>query len=150
MSALIAGLVLAASLNMAGSATRGQVLNNDQLRARLIASGLSAEILELTFEDPNETPVFGPESGETTSPANRRLFDDVDDYHNWSSSPQKKSGTAIPDGAGLTTTVQVKLADPNQLAAGVNGSPSSEVKQITVSVLRGTTIVSQLVSVVTK
>ncbi len=150
MSALIAGLVLAASLNLAGFATRGQISNNDQLRARLIASGLMAEILELPFADPNQTPVSGPESGETTAPATRLNFDDVDDYLNWSSAPQTKSGAAIPNSAELTTTVQVALANPDQLGDGGGGSPSADVKQITVSVLRGTMIVSKLVGVVTK
>lgn len=150
MAALIAGLILTASLNLAGFATRSQVLNNDQLRARLILSSLLAEIIELPFEDPNQTPVFGPESGETSSPADRSLFDDVDDYHNWTSVPQKKSGTLIADSDGLTTTVQVTLADPNQLADGASGTSSPEVKRITVNIQRGSTLVSQLVGVVTK
>ena len=150
MSALIAGLILTASLNLAGSATRGQIQNNDQMRARLIISGLMAEILELPFEDPNQTPVFGPETGETSSPARRTLFDDVDDYHNWNSTPQTKSGTAIADDYGIRTQVQVKLVDPSQLAAGVTGTPSTEVKQITVNALRGSMVVSSLSSIVTK
>jgi hypothetical protein len=150
MSALIAGVILTAALNLTGSASRGQVQNNDQLRARLIANNLMAEVLELPFEDPSQTPVFGPESGETMSPARRTQFDDVDDYHNWSSAPQTKSGSAIQDSQGLITTVQVKLADPGQLGAGATGSASAEVKQITVAVKRGTYVVSESVSVVTK
>ena len=150
MSALIAGLILTASLNLAGSATRGQIQNNDQMRARLIISGLMAEILELPFEDPNQTSVFGPETGETSSPARRTLFDDVDDYHNWNSTPQTKSGATIADDYGIRTQVQVKLVDPSQLAAGVTGTPSTEVKQITVNALRGSMVVSSLSSIVTK
>jgi len=150
MSALIAGLLLVGSLNLAGSATRGQIQNNDLLRARLIGSGLMAEILELPFEDPNQTPVFGTESGETTSPARRTSFDDVDDYHNWSSAPQSKTGTLLSDTTGMTTTVQVTLADPSQLATGASGSPSAEVKQIIVRVLRGSTTAASLIGVVTK
>jgi hypothetical protein len=150
MSALIAGVIITGALNLAGSASRGQIQNNDQLRARLIANSLMSEILELPFEDPNQTPVFGTETGETTVPVRRTLFDDVDDYHNWSSAPQTKTGVAIQDGQGLITTVQVKLADPGQLGAGATGSASAEVKQITVAVKRGTYIVNESVSVVTK
>jgi hypothetical protein len=150
MSALIAGIVLASALNMAGAAARSQVSNNDQLRARLIASGLLAEVLELPFEDPSGIVVFGPEAGETTSPATRSLFDDVDDYHNWSSSAKTKSGQTIPNTSGLTTSVQVALADPNQLGTGGGGSPSSEVKRVIVSVSRGGLVVCLLTAVVTK
>ena len=146
----VAGLVLAGSLNIAGSAMKGQVLNNDQLRSRLIASSLQAEILELPFEDPNTTPTMGPESGETTSPASRKNFDDVDDYNGWSSSPQTKVGTSISDANGLTTTVSVALVDPSQLGDGGGGTPSSDVKRIVVTVLRGSVVLTRLVSVVTR
>lgn len=150
MAALIVGLLLISAMNLAGSAVRGQLSNSDKLKSRGVASGLLAEILELPFQDPNSNPVFGPESGETTTPATRNLFDDVDDYNNWSSSPQTKSGTAIPDTFGLTTTVQVVLADPDRLESDGSGSPSSDVKQVTVRVLRGSTPVAVLTAVVTK
>lgn len=150
MSALIVGLLLISAMNLAGSAIRGQMSNNDQLRSRGLASGLLAEILELPFQEPTTSPAFGPEAGETTTPATRNLFDDVDDYNNWSSSPQTKSGTAIPDTLGLTTTVQVVLVDPDRLETGGGGNPSSEVKQVIVRVLRGTSPVSVLTAVVTK
>jgi hypothetical protein len=50
----------------------------------------------------------------------------------------------------MVTTVQVSLADPNQLGQGASGSTSAEVKRITVKVQRGATVISQFVSVVTK
>lgn len=150
VSALLAGLLLAGSLNIAGSAMKGQTLNNDQLRARLIASSLQAEILELPFEDPNSTPSMGPESGETTSPATRKNFDDVDDYHGWSSAPQTKQGTAISGAETLTATVTVALCDPNNLGDSGSGTPSNDVKKITVTVLRGSTVITRLVAVDTR
>ena len=150
MSAFIVGLLLISSMNLAGSAIRGQLSNNDTLKSRAIASGLLAEIVELPFQDPNTSPVFGPESGETTTPATRNLFDDVDDYNNWSSVPKSKSGTGIPDTIGLTTTVKVTYVDPDQLGASGGGSPSNDVKQIIVRVLRENSTVSVLTAVVTK
>jgi hypothetical protein len=150
VSALLAGLVLTGALNLAGYATRGQLKNSDALRHRHLASGLMAEVLELPFEDPNQTPVFGPESGETSSPPRRSSFDDVDDYHNWSSPPQTKTGTAIENTAGLTTTVAVTLADPAALGAGASGTNSPEVKRVTVRLLRGSTTLFELIAVVTK
>lgn len=148
LSAAIVGMLMVVALNAAGGATRSQLANGDSSRAVLIASGLMSEILELPFEDPNATPVFGPESGETST--NRALFDDVDDYHNWSSAPQKKDGTALANASGLTTNVQVALADPNNLGDGAWSPTSPNVKRITVNVLRNDKVIGTLSAVVTK
>lgn len=150
LSAAIAGIVLSAALGLSGHATRSQVASKDLLQARLVASGLMAEILELPFKDPQGGTTFGPESGETSSPARRTLFDDVDDYHGWSSSAQTKTGTAILDASGLTTTVRVTTADPDQLADGVTGTASSNVKRIVVTVNRGSATLASFTAVVTE
>ena len=49
-----------------------------------------------SYSDPDGSPVFGHESGESTSV--RSAFDDVDDYDGWNASPpQYRDGTVIPD-----------------------------------------------------
>lgn len=150
MSALIAGIVLAAALNLSGYAARSNIANSDLLKSRTVASAMMAEILELPFKDPSGGSTIGPESGEITSPATRLLFDDVDDYHAWSSSPRTKSGAFIPDVSDLTVRVHVATANPDQLGGNGSGTASSKVKRITVTVTRGTATVSTLTGVVTE
>jgi hypothetical protein len=74
--------------------------------------------------------VFGLESGESTG--NRSLFDDVDDYVGWTSSPPvNRSGIAIPGMTGWTHTVSVAWADPVTL--GNTNSINTGLKKITVT-----------------
>jgi len=150
MSTLIVGLMVVTALNTAGAAMRSQVGNGDRGRGMVFGSALMAEILEQAFEDPNQTPVFGVESGEATSPVTRVNFDDVDDYHGWSSVPQDKAGNVSVSGTGLTTVVTVALADPNALGSATPPSPSSVVKKVNVTVQQGASVVCTLTAVVTK
>jgi len=90
-----------------------------------------AEILPQDYLDPNDTPVFGTESGESTS--TRADFDDVDDYDSWSSSPPvQKDGTLIAGLSGWQRSVTVDWVDPADITQ-VKASESN-AKRITVTV----------------
>ena len=107
---------------------------------------LMCEILQQSYEDPDETPAFGGEPSDTGS--GRSGFDDVDDYHAWNSSPpQLRNGTAFAGDDGWTRSVTLEFADPsdlNQPSAGDSG-----VKRITVTVSRNYVVVATLVAVST-
>ena len=78
------------------------------------------EIRSKDFEDPNQTPVFGPESGES-GPAD---YDDVDDYDGFLDNPS----------VNFSRSVSISFAE---LAAGtwqVAGSPPTNYKGITITV----------------
>ena len=147
MSVLIVGILMVVALNTAGAAARSQIDNRDRVRAMLIANGLLAEILEQPFEDLGGSPKFGLENGEGSG--DRKDFDDVDDYYNWSSPPETKLGTALPNSSGLTTTAQVALANPTNLQNGAGGGVA-QLKWVTVNVLRGAKVIASVNAVVSK
>lgn len=130
---IISGMFIAA-LRAAAVAQAGQYRIRLQCQARLLAEDLAAEIDELPFQDPGISSglsSIGPGSSETG--ATRELFDDADDYHDWSSSPpQQKDGTVIASAAPLTRSVQVEwveLSNPLQTTSLKTG-----LKRFTVTV----------------
>lgn len=142
MSTLIIGILLVTAMNTAGYATRSQVRNKDLARAKLIANAMLAEILELVYEEPKDTPVFGPETGEV-----RSSYDDVDDYDTLSDSPPvNKQANAFAGGDGLTLAVTVDWADPDDFATV--SLTEKGVKRITVTVWDGKTELTSMTTVV--
>ncbi len=109
ISILIVGTLLVAALNTLGASKASQRNLGLRGQAELLGRQLLAEIMSGTYEDPDETPVFGVETGEIA--AGRTAYDDVDDYHGWSSSPaQRKDGTKVADEDwGRNVTVEYVL-----------------------------------------
>jgi hypothetical protein len=96
-----------------------------------LAQQLLTEILQCYYIDPGFSPTFGPESGESVG--NRSMFNDVDDYNNWSESPpQLKNGTKLTDYTGWTRTVAVVWADPTTPTK--TSATDQGLKRVTVTV----------------
>ena len=130
MSILIVGGMLVMVINTLGSSVRGRKIRQTQSRAPALASQLMAEILQASYADLTETPVFGREASETGS--NRGSFDDVDDYHNWSGTPQNKDGTILTGMDGWTRSVTVQYVLPTDLSSV--SATDQGIKLITVTV----------------
>ena len=115
VSTLLIGLVLSAALASVGAAARTTTAAAEGNDALGLAKQLLEEVLVLPYEEPSQTPGFGPESGESGSPGVRSGFDDLDDYNDWTDSPPKdRSGVAIAGYAGWTRVVDVKkIIDSN-------------------------------------
>lgn len=144
--ALVGGLLVVA-LNTVGDTTLGRQKMGDRGRGQLLARDLMTEILRQVYEDPDDSPTFGPETSESTG--SRAGFDDVDDYSGWSASPpQKKDGTQIPDRTEWQRSVAVEYVDANGLTTVVGSDEG--VKRITVTVTRNDVVVSSLVGVRTR
>jgi len=144
MSTLIAGILLVTSMNMTGYTTRSQLANKDRARAQLVAKAMLAEIMELPYEDPNDPPIFGAETGEV-----RSSFDDVDDYNNLSDAPPvDKQGNAVAGGIGLTQAVTVSLADPENLVT--TSGTDQGVKRLTVTVSGNGITLTNMATVIVK
>ena len=108
VSTLLVGLLLTASLLSVGSAARTTTAATETCDAMYLAQQLLEEISILPYEDPNQTPVFGMESGENSSPAARTQADDIDDFAGWSESPPKdRNGNNLPNYSGWSRTVNV-------------------------------------------
>jgi len=110
---VLVGLLLVAALHVLGGTTQSTCLTARSGTGLLLAEQLMAEVLAADYADPDQTPVFGPEPGESV--AGRDGFDDVDDYHKWSGAPTRQSGAALPGFDGWTRTVTVEYADPDDL-----------------------------------
>ena len=108
VSILLVSMVLIVSLSASANLLRNDQQQQTNTRLDDLSSILMDEITSRNFRDP-DTPVFGIESGETTS--NRQTFDDVDDYHAYVQSPPTyRDGSAIPEYSGWSISVAVSPA----------------------------------------
>ena len=132
VSIVIVGVMMVAALSTMGSAARAGRIHQARCIGSNLARDLMAEILQASYCDPNQPPVFGPESSEGT--ASRAGWDDVDDYRDWSASPpQTRGGTTLSWAAGWTrkSTVElVRLSDPTRTTSSDEG-----LKRVTVTVI---------------
>src|SRR3954470_5415794 len=110
-STMIVGLMVVAALNALAAATKSSNSIGNRAVAAGLADELMSEIMMQSYSDPNGSPVFGHESGESTSV--RSAFDDVDDYDGWNASPpQYRDGTVIPDRTNWRQRVTVTYVSP--------------------------------------
>ena len=127
----VVAVMLVAALRTVGSSARARQIQASCRRGPALARELISEILPAHYADPNETPVFGIE--ETEDASVRSTFDDVDDYHGWSSCPPcSRDGAVIPNFVGWRRTVAVQCVDPDD----VTGTAVSDMglKRIIVTV----------------
>ncbi len=141
ISTLLVGLVVISALKSVGAVIRGRMHTGDAGKAQHLAGQLMAEILQKDYRDPNETPIFGRESSETNSP--RASWDDVDDYHLWSSSPpEDASGMAIPESTDWERSAIVEWVNPENPAMAI--ATGQGVKRITVTVKRNGVVLAPI------
>ncbi len=127
VSTLLVGLLLTASLVSVGGAARTTFAATQTSDMMYLAQQLLEEISILAFEDPNQTPVFGMEPGESTVPASRTQVDDIDDLANWSETPPKdRTGINLPSYIGWTRSVKV-----------IQGSAQDRTIEVTVTAPSG-------------
>lgn len=137
ISSAIVGLLLVAVLNSVGASAMSQQRTAEARRGQLLASALMSEILQQAFTEPTDAPMFGREAGESL----RSQLDDVDDYNGYSTSPPvDRGGAAIAGADGWTQSVTVAWAKAG--AFDQTGNSSDNVKRITVTLRKGSTIVT--------
>ncbi len=104
LSTLVVSIMMVSVLQTLGSAAVADRVLAVQRIGPALTSQLMAEISAAGYEDPGGSPVFGRENGERRG--SRKKYDDVDDYHGWSSSPvEDKDGSAISGLSGWTRAV---------------------------------------------
>ena len=144
ISTIIVAVMFVAALSTVGASRRVQQQTTVAVAGRQLAESLLSEILRYSYADPNGSPVFGLETGE--SAATRADFDDVDDYDGWSSSPPvAKDGTALANASGWTRTVAVVWIDPHHPA--IAKSSETQSKRITVTASYNNATQTKLVAV---
>jgi prepilin-type N-terminal cleavage/methylation domain-containing protein len=130
-STMIVGMMAVAALDALAAATKSSNSIGNRAVAAGMADELMAEIMMQSYSDPDGSPVFGHESGESTNV--RSAFDDVDDYDGWvASPPQYRDGSIIPDRANWRQRVTVNYVSPTNLSQ--TGSTDLGVKRIRVQI----------------
>ncbi len=143
LSVALVGIVLVAALNTVAGAKAAQAQLNERTAGAVLCESLMGEILSQAYEDAGEAKAsFGKRAGEVGD-GSRKLFDDVDDYHGWESTPpEDKGGSKIDWATGLTREVSVVCVRPADFA---DTSPNGEcLKRVVVRVKRGARVVYQL------
>lgn len=131
VSTLLVGLLMTAAITSVGTATSSHRKTSEVSSARMLGHELMSEILDQQYED-DTTPSFGLEADELSGTA-RQLFDDVDDYHGWTSSPPvNASGTQMTNSSRYGRSVTVDFVDPNDVESVVGSEMG--VKRISVTV----------------
>lgn len=148
VSTILVGLILVAALQAAGAAVRAFSKTANSQKAVLLAEELLAEIIQQDYIEPTDSPLFGSEGLEASaSTGPRTLWDDVDDYNSWDSSPpQEKSGAILPNLTGWRRWVEVTHIDPNNLSTPIADSDDRGVKRVTVNVSCNGATLASLVS----
>jgi PKD repeat protein len=142
IAVLLTGLLMVAALRSAAASKRRESGTSDQVRSQQLATDLMNEILRQAYQEPDDSPVFGPEAGETNG--NRTLFDDVDDYIGWTSMPPaNRNGVVLPGFTSWTRSANVIWADPSTL--GTTTKSDTGLKKITVTVSRAGVIATTIV-----
>ena len=147
-SMVLVGIALVGALNTVGAVRLGQVKVSDRRQGHLLAQALMSEILQQDYADPDAgIDSFGLETGEAGA-GGRGLFDDVDDYHGWTSKPpEPKVG---PPFAGLDDwkrIVNVFCVSPSDIQQEVGSNQG--VKRINVKAKHNGILVAKLVALKT-
>ena len=131
---VVVGVMLAAATQAIGAAAKARLLQQEQARGESLARQLLGEIRQARYRDPNTSSNRnGAETGETS----RSQYNDVDDFDGYADQPPKaRDGTPVPGFTGWKRKVQVRWADPANLANNVANSAGNDtgLKKITVTV----------------
>lgn len=142
ISALIIGFVMLGALRCVGAVVRGRTVTSSDARGEQLAQQLMTEIINEDYIDPGSSPTFGREGGESAT--SRSNYDDVDDYHGWSSSPpEDRYNNDLPNLTGWRREVSVVWVDPALPSVAL--TQDKGLKRVTVTVSRNGAVVATLV-----
>lgn len=145
ISIVLVGVMLVAALNAAGASKLALTKLSDRGRGMLLAQEIMTEILATEYEDSESAEGNFGKSGAEIAPGNRSLYDDVDDFHNWTTTPpEDKDGTTKPDHAYWSRSVLVARATASDVR--LTSGTDTRIKRITVTVSKNGVTVATLVA----
>lgn len=161
VSTVLVAVMLTAAIHTLGVARGGQQSVYDYRMGHQLAEQLMNEIISLPYADETVLDTLrqqvlvenrsvdmelGPEADEIST--NRSLYDDIDDYDGWSSSPPTlRDGTSIDQASMYTRSVVIEQLSRSD--TGVLAPIETGVRRVTVTVLRDGAKIAQLVRIVT-
>ena len=145
VSITIISILIVAAMQLFANLARSKSAVLSQDGAGYLAIEMIREIMQKSYQDPNNADEFGIGSEEVTT--GRLLMDDIDDYHNWTRSPpQDRSGNPLSQYAHLTRSVQVRYVQADDFTQ--TADPDEGFKEITITIKNGVTPVGQQVYVI--
>ena len=145
VSVIIVSVLLVAALRLFGDLGRARLNTLDRDAGATLALEMIQEIKQQYYNDPDGSPVFGPEADEVAT--TRNAFDDVDDYHNWTATPpQARDGTQVDNHQNMTRSVEVRRVAANDFAQSAVADQS--FKEVVITVKSGDQEISQQVYVI--
>jgi len=115
LAAVIMSILLVSTMRLFGNLARSTHAGTEQDAAVHLALEMIQEIKNQNYQDPVISDNFGPEADEDTS--TRMDFDDIDDYHNWESTPpMNRLGQYDNYYDHLTRKVKVKFVKSDDFA----------------------------------
>lgn len=157
LAIFIIGVALVTLLSMFSLGLKGDVFAREMTVASTLSQELMEEIKSRAFEEPDDTPVFGPETAGATqieptvaTAIDRTLYDDVDDYDDWSRNPpEDMAGNPLTDFSLYTRSVEVKNV-ANQDYTSEQGDGTTDSKKVTVTISKGGKDLVNLTTVVVR
>lgn len=145
VSIVLVGIAVVAALNSVGAAKFNESKTVGEQQGCLAADELLNEIMQKDYADATAgVSSFGLEAGESS--ANRRHFDDVDDFDGLVESPPKEpDGTDIDSLKGWRQIVDVSWVALNDLTTPVMSNQG--YKRIVVTLYRGGVLASEAVGI---
>ncbi|MHC5108633.1 MAG: type IV pilus modification PilV family protein [Planctomycetota bacterium] len=131
MSMVIVSGMLVAALNTYGAQKLADHKGQTQVTGTLLAEQMVAEILKMQYEEPEDTPTWGKETGELDGTS--AAFDDIDDYENWiATPPQERDGTVMTGLTDWERKVKLFRPHPENLDTDANAETGIKVFRVTV------------------
>lgn len=135
VSTLLVGVLMTAALHSVGASARSASAANTATDAMLLAKQLVEEIVSQPYEDPDQPPNFGCESGESGDSSTRTQLDDIDDYKDWIDTPPKlPDGTLIDGFAGWQRACDIQKINTISYADVDDSGIDTGLRLITVRV----------------
>ncbi|MEM1062650.1 MAG: hypothetical protein AAF532_08025 [Planctomycetota bacterium] len=130
-STVLVGLLLTASLKTTAAVTRWRAIGVERAKAFALADERLQEMLSHPYSDP-ESPL-----GQylwVPLRYNRLLFDDIDDYHDYSESPPEEvNGVDRADYADWSIRHDVHRVDPDNLSSVIGSDQGVRRVRVTVT-----------------
>ena len=151
ISVLLVSVLFTAAINTYGAAKVSHTKAAEQVRGQVLAAGLMNEIMDVAYDDPDQTPIFGIEASEMAGSTTRANFDDVDDFQTYTDDPiSDRNGTIVPSLSGWKRTINVVYVAPatqdtGEVVFAAVGSDQG-FKKVTVTVYYNNRQTAQLVA----
>ncbi|MCP4710327.1 MAG: hypothetical protein GY869_17025 [Planctomycetes bacterium] len=132
LASVILAVLIASAVQLFGNLARSQSTAADQDGAEFLALEMTREIVRRYYKDPDINRVIGVEADEIGP--NRGRWDDIDDYHKWSSCPpMDRWSTPYNNLAHLTRSVNVQNVAANDFTQTVADDQGFRAVTITVN-----------------